>query len=256
MKILVQFRSFINVVWGTNIQNREAFAYMRGFPATFFLTERRAIVVGEFLEKEGWFRKKKNHKVIFEAGLHYLKDFKINIIPEKKIFTGYISFHPHNQMGEGAIIQFLKMRPEIGDVINNHLSQLNIKHPIEDTGIVLGKAIKDALGDKKGISRFADATIPLDEALTRIVIDISGRAYLYFNVKFNRTDDGSNVNPYLFEEFFRGLVNSAEITMHIDTIRGNNSHHIIESIFKAFAKAFEGAIKITGKKLPTTKGVL
>ncbi|MCK4798171.1 MAG: imidazoleglycerol-phosphate dehydratase HisB [Spirochaetes bacterium] len=134
--------------------------------------------------------------------------------------------------------------------------EVDFHHTIEDTGIVLGKAIKDALGDKKGISRFADATIPLDEALTRIVIDISGRAYLYFNVKFNRTDDGSNVNPYLFEEFFRGLVNSAEITMHIDTIRGNNSHHIIESIFKAFAKAFEGAIKITGKKLPTTKGVL
>ena len=125
--------------------------------------------------------------------------------------------------------------------------EVDFHHTIEDTGIVLGKAIKDALGDKKGISRFADATIPLDEALTRIVIDISGRAYLYFNVKFNRTDDGSNVNPYLFEEFFRGLVNSAEITMHID-------QEVF--IFKAFAKAFEGAIKITGKKLPTTKGVL
>ena len=137
MKILVQFRTYINLVWATKVQNREAFAYMRGFPATFFLTERRAIVVGEFLEKEGWFHKKKFHRIIYEAGLHNVKDFKINIIPEKKIFTGYIAFKPHNQMGEGAIIQFLKMRPEIGDIINKHLSNLNIKHPIEDTGIVM-----------------------------------------------------------------------------------------------------------------------
>ena len=155
MKILVQFRSYINLVWGTKIQNREAFAYMRGFPATFFLTERRAIVVGEFLEKEGWFKKKKHHRVIYEAGLQHLKDFKINIIPEKKIFTGYLSFHPHNQMGEGAIIQFLKMRPEIGKNIEEHLSQLNVKHPIEDTGIIMvdsqAPPLHDWLDERLGI---------------------------------------------------------------------------------------------------------
>lgn len=129
-------------------------------------------------------------------------------------------------------------------------------HTIEDTGIVLGKAVKEALSDKKGIARFADATLPLDEALCRVSIDISGRAFLSFNVNFTRTDDGSNVNPYLFEEFFRGFANSSEITIHVDHIRGNNSHHVIESIIKSFAKAMSSAVKIVNEDLPSTKGVL
>ncbi|MHA1646897.1 MAG: hypothetical protein ACTSVL_04920 [Promethearchaeota archaeon] len=167
MKILVQFRSYLNLVWGSQNEklNREAFAYMRGFPATFFLTERRAIVVGEFLEKEGWFKKKKHHRVIYEAGLQYLKDFKINIIPEKKIFTGYISFHPHNQMGEGAIIQFLKMRPEIGEDITKHLSQLNIKHPVEDSGIIMidsnAPPLQDWMNERLGIKMKYNLTLPI-----------------------------------------------------------------------------------------------
>lgn len=134
--------------------------------------------------------------------------------------------------------------------------EIDFHHTIEDTGIVLGQAIKSALGNKKGITRFADATTPLDEALSRVVIDISGRAFLHFNVIFNRTDDGSNINPYLFEEFFRGLVNAAELNLHIDTIRGNNSHHIIESIFKSFARAFNQAIQISRIDLPSTKGII
>jgi imidazoleglycerol-phosphate dehydratase len=96
----------------------------------------------------------------------------------------------------------------------------------------------------------------MDEALSRVALDISGRPYLSFNADFSRCDDGSNVNPYLFEEFFRGLVNSSSITMHIDLIRGNNSHHILESIFKAFALAFKKAVKISGEGLPSTKGVI
>ena len=138
----------------------------------------------------------------------------------------------------------------VGDI------EIDFHHTIEDTGIVLGKTIKSALGDKKGIKRFADATIPLDESLSRTVIDISGRPFLSFNVNFTRTDDGSNVNPYLFEEFFRAFVNSAEMTIHIDSIRGNNSHHIVESIFKSFAKAVKEAITIAGDELPSTKGVI
>ena len=138
----------------------------------------------------------------------------------------------------------------IGDI------EIDFHHTIEDTGIVLGKAIKNALGNKKGIKRFADVTIPLDESLSRTVIDISGRPFLSFNVNFTRTDDGSNVNPYLFEEFFRAFVNSAEMTIHIDSIRGNNSHHIVESIFKSFAKAIQNAIVIAGNELPSTKGVI
>jgi imidazoleglycerol-phosphate dehydratase len=132
--------------------------------------------------------------------------------------------------------------------------EVDFHHTIEDTGIVLGEAIKKALGDKKGIVRFADSTIPLDEALNRVTIDLSGRPFLNFNVNFERSDDGNNINPYLFEEFFKGLVSSSQMTLHIDMIRGNNSHHIIESIFKAFAKSLKKAVEIDSDEIPSTKG--
>jgi imidazoleglycerol-phosphate dehydratase len=134
--------------------------------------------------------------------------------------------------------------------------EVDFHHTIEDTGIALGEGLKKALGDKRGIVRFSDATIPLDEALSRVTLDISGRAYLNFNVTFERSDDGSNVNPYLFEEFFRALVNSSQITLHIDSLRGNNSHHIIESVFKAFAKALKKAVAIESDDIPSTKGMI
>ncbi|HNZ27996.1 MAG TPA: imidazoleglycerol-phosphate dehydratase HisB [Spirochaetota bacterium] len=134
--------------------------------------------------------------------------------------------------------------------------EVDYHHTIEDTGIVLGAAINSALGDKKGIERFSDALVPLDEALSRTVLDISGRPFLHFGAEFRRGDDGSGVNPYLFEEFFRGLVNSGMFTLHIDLIRGDNSHHIVESIFKSFAKALKKAIKITGEDIPSSKGKL
>ncbi|HOJ64548.1 MAG TPA: imidazoleglycerol-phosphate dehydratase HisB [Spirochaetota bacterium] len=129
-------------------------------------------------------------------------------------------------------------------------------HTIEDTGIVLGKAFNNSLNDRSGIERFGYSYVPLDEALSRVVVDISGRPFLYFNVNFPRSDDGSNINPYLFEEFFRGFVNNALVTLHIDCIRGNNSHHIIESIFKSFAKSLFLSSRISGKDIPSTKGVL
>jgi len=91
-------------------------------------------------------------------------------------------------------------------------------HTIEDTGIVLGKAFNNSLNDRSGIERFGYSYVPLDEALSRVVVDISGRPFLYFNVNFPRSDDGSNINPYLFEEFFRGFVNNALVTLHIDCI--------------------------------------
>ncbi|OHD05121.1 MAG: imidazoleglycerol-phosphate dehydratase [Spirochaetes bacterium GWD1_27_9] len=138
----------------------------------------------------------------------------------------------------------------IGDI------EIDYHHTIEDTGIALGEAFRMALGEKRGIYRFGEATLPLDEALSRVVLDISGRSYLFFGVVFMRCDDGSNINPYLFEEFFRGFANASQMTLHIDSIRGNNSHHVIESIFKAFAKAIQKAIKIDGNEIPSTKGVL
>jgi len=133
---------------------------------------------------------------------------------------------------------------------------VDFHHTIEDMGIALGEAFKKALDNKIGIVRFAEATVPLDEALSRAVIDISGRAFLSFNVEFIQTDDGNNVNPYLFEEFFRAFVNNAQITLHLDLIRGKNSHHIIESLFKAFSKAIKYAIKVESNEIPSTKGVL
>lgn len=134
--------------------------------------------------------------------------------------------------------------------------EVDFHHTIEDTGIVVGSALAKALGDKRGVERFADATVPLDEALSRVVIDLSGRPYLDYNVTFVQPDDGTGVNPYLFEEFFRGLVNNAAITLHIDYIKGRNSHHVLESTFKAFGRALKKAVTVTGTTVPSTKGVL
>lgn len=134
--------------------------------------------------------------------------------------------------------------------------EVDYHHTVEDCGIALGELFIKSLGDKKGIERFGEATVPLDEALTRVVIDISGRPFIHFGLIFTRPDDGNGLNPYLFEEFFRGFVNSSRITLHIDTIRGDNSHHILESGFKAFAKAMKKAVTITGNDIPSTKGLL
>lgn len=134
--------------------------------------------------------------------------------------------------------------------------EVDYHHTIEDTGIVIGEAFNKALHEKRGIVRFSDATVPLDEALVRAAVDISGRSFLAFEIDFPRGDDGSNLNPYLFEEFFRAFVNNAKITLHLDKIRGNNSHHIIEASFKAFAKALQKAVKIENNEIPSSKGIL
>ncbi|MBR2316608.1 MAG: imidazoleglycerol-phosphate dehydratase HisB, partial [Spirochaetales bacterium] len=136
--------------------------------------------------------------------------------------------------------------------------EVDFHHTIEDCGIALGSLFEKALGDKGGIERFGDVSVPLDEALSRVVVDISGRPFLHFGLEFPRPEDGSGVNPWLFEEFFRGFVNNAKITLHIDRIRGDNSHHILECTFKAFARAMKKAVSITGNTtdIPSTKGVL
>lgn len=131
-------------------------------------------------------------------------------------------------------------------------------HSAEDCGITLGQAIAKALGDKKGIRRYGHAYVPLDEALSRVVVDISGRPGLEFHVEFTRARIG-NFDVDLFHEFFQGLVNHAGITLHIDNLRGQNSHHQIESIFKAFARALRMAVELDPRMsgaLPSTKGSL
>jgi imidazoleglycerol-phosphate dehydratase len=131
-------------------------------------------------------------------------------------------------------------------------------HTVEDMGITLGMAITEAIGDKKGIARYGYAYVPLDEALSRVVMDFSGRPGLIMNADFVRHKVG-DFDVDLTREFFQGFVNHALITLHIDNLRGSNAHHQVETIFKAFGRAFRMAVapdeRMTGI-LPSTKGTL
>jgi imidazoleglycerol-phosphate dehydratase len=131
-------------------------------------------------------------------------------------------------------------------------------HTVEDVGITLGQAFKQALSDKKGIRRYGHSYVPLDEALSRVVIDFSGRPGLDYNVEYPRERIG-RFDVDLLREFFQGFVNHAQVTLHIDNIRGRNAHHIAETIFKAFGRALRMAVEIDPRMqniLPSTKGSL
>jgi imidazoleglycerol-phosphate dehydratase len=131
-------------------------------------------------------------------------------------------------------------------------------HTVEDVGITLGQALAEALGDKRGIRRYGHAYVPLDEALSRVVLDCSGRPGLEFHVEFPRARVG-DFDVDLSIEFFRGFVNHALVTLHIDTLRGRNTHHIMETVFKAFGRALRMAIETDprlGGAVPSTKGSL
>ncbi|MDO6443092.1 MULTISPECIES: imidazoleglycerol-phosphate dehydratase HisB [unclassified Marinobacter] len=131
-------------------------------------------------------------------------------------------------------------------------------HTVEDIGITLGQAFKQAVGDKKGIRRYGHAYVPLDEALSRVVIDLSGRPGLIMEVPYTRSTVGG-FDVDLFEEFFRGFINHAMVTMHIDNLRGKNTHHQIETVFKAFGRALRVAIEMDERMTgitPSTKGLL
>jgi imidazoleglycerol-phosphate dehydratase len=136
--------------------------------------------------------------------------------------------------------------------------EIDAHHTVEDIGITLGAAFDKALGDKKGIHRFGYAYIPLDEALSRVVIDFSGRPGLVYNVSYPRARVGE-FDVELLSEFFHGFSNHAKATIHIDNIRGKNAHHIAETIFKAFGKAIKMAISFDENnidKIPSTKEFL
>ena len=131
-------------------------------------------------------------------------------------------------------------------------------HTVEDCGIALGQALAKALGDKKGLRRYGHAYVPLDEALSRVVIDFSGRPGLQMHIPYTRaTVGGFDVD--LFQEFFQGFVNHANVTLHIDNLRGTNTHHQIETVFKAFGRALRMAVALDERmagQMPSTKGVL
>jgi imidazoleglycerol-phosphate dehydratase len=131
-------------------------------------------------------------------------------------------------------------------------------HTVEDIGITLGQAVARAVGDRKGIVRYGHAYVPLDEALSRVVIDFSGRPGLEYHIPFTRAAVGG-FDVDLFLEFFQGFVNHALVTLHIDNLRGDNSHHQAETVFKAFGRALRMALaedpRMAGQ-MPSTKGVL
>ncbi len=135
---------------------------------------------------------------------------------------------------------------------------IDAHHTVEDIGITLGQAFAIAIGDKKGIRRYAHAYVPLDEALSRVVIDISGRPGLEWNVNFPRSHIGA-FDVDLFHEFYQGFINHANVTLHIDSLKGDNAHHVAETVFKAFGRALRAAVELDPRQVgvtPSTKGVL
>ena len=131
-------------------------------------------------------------------------------------------------------------------------------HTVEDVGIALGQAVREALGDMKGITRYADVHLPMDEAMTRVAIDISGRPYLVWKVTFTRGKIGE-MDSELFREFFQAFAQNAGITLHIENLYGRNNHHIAETCFKALARALRAAVAIDPRQpqaVPSTKGSL
>lgn len=170
---------------------------------------------------------------------------------EAQLDTG-IPFLEHmlEQVARHGVIDFaIKAR---GDL------PVDAHHTVEDIGIVLGQAIAQAIGDKAGIMRYGHAYVPLDEALSRVVIDFSGRPGLAYRVEFPRSHIGT-FDVDLVHEFFQGFVNTAGVTLHIDNLFGRNAHHVAETIFKAFGRALRAALAPDmrlGGQVPSTKGVL
>ena len=128
-------------------------------------------------------------------------------------------------------------------------------HTVEDVGLVLGQALRDALGDRRGIARFGHAYVPLDEALTRVVIDLSGRPYLVYKVEFKSARVG-DLQTELVEEFLKALVQEGRFNLHVENLYGRNQHHIVETVFKATARALHLATRVEHAEIPSTKGVL
>ena len=167
------------------------------------------------------------------------------------VSTG-IGFFDHmlEQLSRHSLID-LQVRTE-GDL---HIDQ---HHTVEDTGLAIGEAVAKALGDKRGIRRYAEALSPMDETLTRVAIDISGRPYLVWKTEFTQKRLGE-MDTEMFEHFFHSFAQTAGVTLHIETLYGANNHHIAESAFKGLARALRQAVEIDPRKadaIPSTKGVL
>ncbi|NCY16982.1 MAG: imidazoleglycerol-phosphate dehydratase HisB [Actinobacteria bacterium] len=136
--------------------------------------------------------------------------------------------------------------------------QIDAHHTVEDVGIALGEVFAAAIGDKAGVRRFASNRVPLDEALIDVALDLSGRPYLHYEVTFpgQKILGDPPFDPQLVEEFWRAFITSAAITLHITSVRGVNTHHLVEATFKGVARALRDAVRIEGGGVPSTKGVL
>ncbi len=133
--------------------------------------------------------------------------------------------------------------------------EVDFHHTVEDVGITLGEVINSALSDRKGINRYGFFILPMDETLARVVVDLGGRPFLGFNADFFSPKVG-DFDVELVEEFFRAFSNHLKCNLHIDLLKGGNTHHSIEAIFKAFARAMKEAVRITGEDIPSSKGVI
>jgi imidazoleglycerol-phosphate dehydratase len=164
------------------------------------------------------------------------------------IRTGVPFFdHMLDQLGRHGRLE-LRVRTD-GDL------EVDAHHTVEDTGIALGQALAQALDDKAGVERFGDATVPIDEALVRVAVDLSGRPYLVYDATTPVALIGS-YETSLTRHFFEALVANARITLHVQALSGDNSHHIQEAVFKAVAVALRRAVAVTASQVPSTKGVL
>ena len=136
--------------------------------------------------------------------------------------------------------------------------EIDAHHTVEDVGIALGEVFRVALGDKAGVRRFASIRVPLDEALVDVALDLSGRPYLHYEVEFpgEKILGDPPFDPQLVEEFWRAFVVASAITLHVTSVRGRNTHHLIEATFKGVARALRDAVRVEGSGVPSTKGVL
>jgi imidazoleglycerol-phosphate dehydratase len=144
------------------------------------------------------------------------------------------------------------------DVVAKGDLAVDAHHTVEDTGILLGEVFREALGDKAGVRRFASQRVPLDEALVDVALDLSGRPFLVYEVEFpgERILGTPPFDPQLVEEFWRAFVVAAGITLHVECIRGRNTHHIVEATFKGVARSLRDAVRVEGAGVPSTKGTL
>ncbi|MDZ4826586.1 MAG: imidazoleglycerol-phosphate dehydratase HisB [Actinomycetota bacterium] len=165
-----------------------------------------------------------------------------------EVATGIAFFdHMLEQLGKHAGFD-LAVRAE-GDL------SVDLHHTVEDVGIVVGNALREALGDKVGVRRFANALVPLDEALVQVALDLSGRPFLVYDVDPISEWIGT-FDPQLAEEFWKGFVDGARVTLHLRSVSGKNGHHVIEASFKGVARALRDAVRVEGTQVPSTKGTL